>query len=154
VNRFLVSNRQTTRKINLPRFRKITACLLDSLPVQKQLRVAVHLINQSEMARLNLQFLQHSGSTDVITFDYGENPGDETREGEIFISIDDAILQGRQFRRPWHEEMIRYLAHGLLHLLEFDDATAAARRAMRRQENRLLQIVAEKFTTAQIEKAA
>jgi rRNA maturation RNase YbeY len=35
-------------------------------------------------------------------------------------------------------ELLRYLAHGILHLLGFDDATVAERERMRELEDKLL----------------
>src|SRR5262249_31080460 len=36
--------------------------------------LAVHLVAAPEMARMNRQFLDHAGATDVLTFDYGAEP--------------------------------------------------------------------------------
>jgi probable rRNA maturation factor len=104
------------------------------------------------MARINQTFLQHEGSTDVITFDYAENPTSQGRtlHGEIFICIDDAIAQARQFRTSWQAELARYVIHGVLHLRGLDDIRAADRRKMKREENRLLKEVARRFPLSKL----
>ncbi|HWC60478.1 MAG TPA: rRNA maturation RNase YbeY, partial [Verrucomicrobiae bacterium] len=101
--------------------------------------------------RINQTFLNHEGSTDVITFDYAEpatrNPQPATRSlhGELFICIDDAMAQAKKFRTSWQSELTRYVIHGVLHLRGFDDIRAADRRKMKREENRLLEEMARLF---------
>ncbi len=151
MNHLLLSNRQKTRKIHTPLLRQIARHLLGPLLHQKNCRVAVHLVDGGEMARLNHDFLNHSGSTDVITFDYGCDEKDRGLRGEIFISIEDAIAHARRFRSSWQEETIRYLVHGALHLLQFDDQTPALRRVMKQNENRLLKALSAQFPLGELE---
>jgi rRNA maturation RNase YbeY len=86
------------------------------------------------MARVNWRFLQHEGSTDVITFDHGSTI--ERVHGECFISVADAVDQAQAFRTTWTEEVVRYVIHGILHLRGYDDLEPALRRSMKREENR------------------
>jgi len=110
-----------------------------------------HFVEAPEMARVNEQFLQHHGSTDVITFDHGSTA--ERLHGEIFISIPDAVKQAREFRTTWQSEVVRYIVHGLLHLRGYDDLKPANRREMKREENRLLRKVSSSFTLGRIARA-
>ena len=48
-----------------------------------------------------------------------------TLHGEIFICVDEAVLQARKFRTSWQSEIVRYLVHGVLHLLGHDDSRPA-----------------------------
>ena len=64
--------------------------------------------------------------------------------------MDEAILQARQFKTDWRSEVVRYVVHGVLHLLGHDDVRAAARRTMKREENRLVRVLAKRFTLAQL----
>jgi probable rRNA maturation factor len=70
----------------------------------------------------------------------------------LFICLDDAVKQAREFRTTWQEELARYVIHGLLHLRGFDDLEPAARRVMKREENRLLRRAGRAFTLAQLQK--
>jgi probable rRNA maturation factor len=74
--------------------------------------------------------------------------------GEIFICVDEAVLQARRFRTSWPSEVVRYLVHGVLHLRGYDDLQPAARRRMKRQENRLLRALAARFSLSQLERHA
>src|ERR1700704_3748815 len=63
-------NRQCTRAIAVPVLRRITRHVLESELGVADYEFGVHLVEPEEMARVNQQFLQHEGSTDVITFDH------------------------------------------------------------------------------------
>ena len=135
----VISSRQHTRKVNQRLLKQITAALLADWEVENA-ELGIYLIAAPEMTRLNEKFLRHRGSTDVITFDYGLGvpssggfPPDHSRRtnrlkpelqtlhGEIFICVEEAMLQARKFKTIWQSEIVRYLVHGVLHLLGFDD---------------------------------
>jgi len=161
-------NRQRTRALNLPLLRRITHHLLQEEFKVADCELCFHFVEPEEMAEVNWQFLQHEGSTDVITFDHSEfgapasstarpassaeravlEAGAPPLHGEIFISVADAVKQAREFRTTWQSELVRYLIHGVLHLRGFDDLQPAKRRVMKREENRLLKLVAAKFPIA------
>ena len=143
----VVANRQRTRKINPRRLKEITEALLAHLKIETA-ELGINLVTTREMTLLNETFLQHEGSTDIITFDYSERKS--RLHGELFICVDEAILQAKIFKTRWQPEIIRYLVHGVLHLLGRDDRQTAARRRMKREENHLLRVLSGKFSLAQI----
>jgi len=99
---------------------------------------------------INETFLKHEGSTDVVTFDYADKTEETILAGEIFICIDEAIVQAKKFRTSWQSEIVRYVVHGVLHLTGHDDLKPNLRRRMKREENRLLSRLSRKFSLAQI----
>jgi probable rRNA maturation factor len=64
--------------------------------------------------------------------------------------VDEAIFQSKKFKTNWQSEIVRYIVHGVLHLLGHDDLKLALRRRMKREENRLVRLLAKKFSLAQI----
>jgi len=114
-------------------------------------QLAVYFIQAAEMARLNEQFLDHAGSTDVITFNYQEDARQGEWCGEIFVSVDDAVASAPRFRAPWQLELARYLVHGMLHLRGYDDRRPAARREMKKEENRVLKALSRRFDWGKLE---
>jgi rRNA maturation RNase YbeY len=100
------------------------------------------------MTRINETRLRHAGSTDVITFDYGEPKG--PLAGEIFVCVEEALVQARRFRATWQEELVRYIVHGVLHLRGYDDLGTAARRRMKREEGRLLRKLSRDFRLSKL----
>jgi rRNA maturation RNase YbeY len=145
MNVLRILNRQKVRAIDRRLLRRIVGVLLEEFPDRKRYELAIHLVNADEMTRLNETFLRHQGPTDVITFDYSEGPGAELLHGEIFVCVDEALIQARRFHVSWQTETARYLIHGLLHLAGCDDAQPRLRRAMKRRENKLLNSLSRRF---------
>jgi rRNA maturation RNase YbeY len=140
-----VFNRQKSRVVGVPFFRRIGVHLLEKLLADPKYELGVHLIGAFEMTELNETFLRHSGSTDVITFDHHEEADDGNLHGEIFISVDDALAQAGRFGETWQSEIVRYLAHGILHLKGYNDLDSASRRLMKREENKLVKQLSRRF---------
>lgn len=141
-----IRNRQRTRRINTGLFRIIIATALEETGVT-QCELCFHLVDGDEMSLINQQYLQHTGSTDVITFDHVESRPVNLNSttclyGEIFICADEAVSQSKQFGTTWQAELVRYAVHGILHLLGHDDLHPTARRTMKREENRLVRLLA------------
>jgi len=145
------SNRQRLRRINLRFFRKILLAALNNLRVE-QFELGIQIVGAAEMTRLNEAFLRHKGSTDVITFDHSSlvTRHPSLLHGEIFICIDEAVAQAKRFRTSWQSELVRYAVHGVLHLLGHEDARAAARRKMKREEDRILRELAAQLDLKKI----
>lgn len=121
---------------------------------QRWAELGIHLVGDRRMSALNARYLGHAGPTDVITFDYGVAPADgpvpNGRCGDLFIGVPEALRQARTFRTSWPAEVVRYLVHGLLHLSGYDDTTPAARRRLKRAEDRLLRRLAARFDFARL----
>jgi probable rRNA maturation factor len=87
---------------------------------------------------MNETHLKHAGSTDVITFDYLGERSQERVHGEILICVDEAVKQAKRFKTGWEEEIKRYVAHGILHLIGYDDGQPRKRKAMKVVEDELV----------------
>jgi probable rRNA maturation factor len=163
-----ITNRQRVRKIKLRQLKDIAAALLAELEIEKA-EIGICLVAAPEMTRLNETFLKHKGSTDVIAFDYRDSVGQAsslshsklqevrdrqdacpTLHGEIFVCVDEAVLQARKFGTRWQSEVVRYLVHGVLHLLGYDDSSAGVRRKMKREENRRLHQMTRSFPLSKL----
>ena len=77
-----------------------------------------------------------------------------TLHGELFICVDEAVFQAKQFGTNWQSEILRYVVHGVLHLRGYDDLQPDLRRKMKRAENRLVRVLAKRFSLAQLSGAA
>ncbi len=149
MNEVCLRNRQRTRPVDLRLLRRIALRLLREHLRAADFELCLHLVAAPEMARINEQFLGHQGSTDVLTFNYSDsdtqNPGRQALRGELFLCLDAAVAQARRFRTTWQSELVRYLVHGVLHLLGHDDTRVADRRKMKWAEDRLLRRLTEQF---------
>ncbi len=140
-------NRQRTRPVDLKLLQNIVDGLLAGMELEN-FDLAIHLVGEAEMTRLNETRLRHAGSTDVITFDYSEPKGPLV--GEIFVCVDEALVQSGRFRVSWQEELVRYIVHGVLHLQGHDDLRADARRRMKRAEGAWLKKLARDFRLSKL----
>ncbi len=96
-------------------------------------------VTGSRIRTVNRARLGHDYVTDVITFDLGSIPG--RIDGEIYICPAEARRNARIYGEPEEHEILRYVAHGILHLLGQDDATLKQRAAMRMREDELLALL-------------
>ncbi len=154
----VLRNRQRDRRLDLALLRRVLRDVLTGeLPASNH-DLCFHFVSPKEMSHVNWQFLQHEGSTDVITFDYGEKTPAASDQrpagliGEAFICVADAVKQAREFKTSWQSEIIRYAVHALLHLRGHDDLQPAKRRVMKREENRLVSELAKRFDFEKLEK--
>jgi len=102
------------------------------------------LVNDRLIKKINSQFLRRKAPTDVISFDLSPNrfPGSKKYFfGEIIISTDTAQKNARIFKTSFQHEMTLYLAHGILHLLGFDDRRPKEIKTMRLKEAQLLKLL-------------
>ena len=98
--------------------------------------VSVNFIDSAEITDMNIKFLNHHNSTDIITFNYsGKN---DELDGELFISVEDAGNNARTYGVKIQEELVRLIIHGFLHLLGFDDKTKSERKKMMSLQENLL----------------
>ena len=150
----VIANRQRTKKINTRLLKEIVDALFAELKIT-EMELGINLVGKREMTLVNETFLNHEGSTDVITFDHTEKRKAESGKrkqlnGELFICVDDAVSQAKEFQTSWQSEVVRYIIHGVLHLLGHDDLKPRLRRKMKGEENRLVRLLSEKFSLAQI----
>ena len=95
-----------------------------------------NFISSETIIEVNKNYLKHNYSTDIITFDYSDEKN--ILDGEIFISIQDAVENSKKYRVSSDNELLRLIAHGILHLIGFDDTTDAKRKKMKIAENDLV----------------
>jgi rRNA maturation RNase YbeY len=149
-----VRNRQRDQAVNTKFLRELTRTLLEQELRVSSYELGIIFVSAAKMAAINKEYLEHEGSTDVITFDYREGYADGSSDlelaGEIYISLADARRQARDFSASWQEELVRYMVHGILHLRGFDDLVAAKRKLMKREENRLVRRITARFDPREI----
>jgi len=128
-----------TTKRHVPR-KAIKELILEALRLhgEPELSADVNVIfvDDSEIRRLNTQFLGRDRPTDVIAFNLSDSP--EHLEGEIYVSVDTAQRQAKDYAVTFWNELCRLAVHGALHLLGFDDATDDQKKRMTAEENRVL----------------
>jgi rRNA maturation RNase YbeY len=84
------------------------------------------------LLKLNQKYLKHNSFTDIITFDYSEQ---NVISGEIYISVDRIRENAVKFMEDFNRELLRVMAHGVLHLLGYKDKSKNEKEEMRTKED-------------------
>ena len=111
--------------------------------------VALRVMDDAAIRRLNCDFLGVDAATDVLSF-----PADNTypadHAGDIALSWESAVRQAKVNNHTAEAEAVELLAHGLLHLAGLDHGTASARRRMEARTADLLDYVSQRGAGCEI----
>jgi len=105
--------------------------------------IGVILTDHETVLDLNRTYLQHDYLTDVLSFDLSESEDAHAIEGEVYVDLDTALERHEEFGVSFEEEVRRYVIHGVLHLLGYDDATPEEKAAMHALEDKYLGFTVE-----------
>jgi len=104
--------------------------------------VSVVLSDHDTVRRLNVAYLDHDYNTDVLSFSMREDEeAADAVEGEVYVDLDTAQERHDEFDSSFEREAYRYVVHGVLHLMGYDDATEEGQQAMREREDQYLNAV-------------
>ena len=95
-----------------------------------------------KILEVNQSFLQHDYYTDIITFDYCE--GDFV-SGDIYISVERVQENALSHQVGYNNELLRVLAHGVLHLIGFQDKEENMKAEMAKNEDLCMSLFFTKF---------
>jgi probable rRNA maturation factor len=146
-----VENRQRALKLNTPDVRRLVDLILDDQGITGS-DLTVVFARDGFVKELNASYRDTDLATDVLTFAMcdGELPAvdgdpDELERvlGDVVISVDRAIAQAQRYRRTPEQEILKLVAHGVLHLLGHDHGSSAKRAKMRNLENRYLRTLSK-----------
>ena len=99
--------------------------------------VQLVLVDDDYMSDLNTTYRSKEGTTDVLSFDLGTIPNQDS-SGEVYISLPQAQRQAAVLRVPPLVELARLLVHGLLHLAGWVHDTPEQLAAMERETDHFL----------------
>lgn len=87
------------------------------------------------LLQINKEYLNHDYYTDIITFPYQEG---NIIESDIFISLDRIKDNASTLSQDYMSELLRVIAHGILHLCGLKDKTDQEAKMMREAEEAAL----------------
>ncbi len=132
-------NNTTKQKICRRKAARLTAAILDFYHLEDK-EVSLAVIGDKKMRSLNRDFRGIDKTTDVLSFPTAQIPESSDFDikqslGEIFINIDEAGRTDKYIelfgcRRARAYIFYFLFAHGLLHLVGYDDKTEKGRRTM------------------------
>jgi probable rRNA maturation factor len=98
--------------------------------------ISLAIVDDPTIARLHQQFLADPEPTDVLSFVLESSA--EMLEGEVVVSADTARACAPRYGCTPAEELLRYVVHGTLHLVGYDDTTPQKRAVMRKREKQYM----------------
>ncbi len=124
-------------EFDLPSEEKLTAWLLDIASKEDKTISQFSYIFCSDdyLLNINKTYLNHDYYTDIITFPYKQ--GHEI-ESDIFISVDRVRDNATEYKTTFESELLRVMAHGLLHMAGYGDKTEEDQDKMTDMENQCL----------------
>jgi probable rRNA maturation factor len=93
--------------------------------------ISIIICSDNYLLKINNNYLKHDYYTDVITFDYSEK---KIISGDIFISAERVKENATIYQKPFLNELMRVLIHGILHLAGYKDKTNKEIGQMRAKE--------------------
>jgi len=91
-------------------------------------------VSDEALLQLNKSYLDHHDFTDILSFQLEENP----IEGDIYISVDRVKENAKTYQVSFENELLRVIAHGLLHFMGYKDKSAEEKEEMRKKEEECL----------------
>ncbi len=99
------------------------------------------IVDDEEITRLNRQYFQRQGPTNVISFPMEGWKKERTQLqilGDVVVSAETARRHASAARIKTEEEILFLLVHGILHLVGYDhEGPAAQRREMEAKEREI-----------------
>lgn len=129
-----VVNAQKEAPVSVKSMEKLARCAARHLKIRQKGFFYITFISSRRMRQLNGKFLRHDWATDVLSFRYNG----EAVAGEVLVSPRQAQRYAKAHGIAYRQELARYVVHGLLHWMGFEDATVKQQQRMRCLEDDLL----------------
>jgi probable rRNA maturation factor len=94
--------------------------------------VVYAFFNDKELKDLNIKHLGHDFYTDILSFD--ETTGKNV-QGSIAISVDRVKENAKTYSVSFENELLRVMAHGVLHFMGYNDSNKEQKIEMTNKEN-------------------
>ena len=137
-----VLDQQKNIRIDTKQIKKITTKSLKHLKQHKDCALNIVFVSPYRIKQLNKKYFKKNRVTDVIAIE----PGKFDREifnnylGDIIICPQKAGENSKRFNTSLKNEVSLYIAHGILHLLGYDDLKEKDREKMERRQQELMSI--------------
>jgi probable rRNA maturation factor len=97
--------------------------------------ITVVLTDDKGIRPINKKHLGHDSTTDVISFTLEESP----LEGELYIDLEQARRQAKEYGITPRNEVARLVVHGILHCCGYDDTDTESKTQMIEKQERYVE---------------
>ncbi len=122
----LINRTNQPAEAYLPLFRKISRAAEKRLGLSDDLEISVTFVRSRTIHVINREYRNIDRPTDIISFaanDFsypGETPEEHADLGDLFLNIDYAAKQAKEYGHSLKREIGFLFCHGLLHCLGYD----------------------------------
>jgi len=122
-----------------PKVEKLVRAVCNRFRLSK-IMVSIAIVDDVQIRKLNVQFLNRKSTTDCLSFDLSDGKGPQSPKSfELIVNGQMAVRQANLRGHSSEAELALYITHGLLHCLGFDDSTESQARKMHDTEDEILQ---------------
>lgn len=132
--RITLQDQQKKMLIQNGKIKKLILKILKGERIKESGWINICFVDNPKIKKFNAKFLKTKGVTDVLAFNLSDKKEKNIILADIMISTQEALKQARKFKTTPDDELSLYVAHGLLHILGFNDHTPAQIKLMRKKE--------------------
>lgn len=146
----LIDNRQDKLKIPLKKIQKAARAILNALDFPDG-ELSILIVDDQQIANLNLTYLNRKGPTNVIAFPMREGRFNEITPnllGDVVISVETAQKEADAAQISLQNRFNRLLIHGILHLLGYDHEQSHAEAERMEEKSNFLFEMLERLKSA------
>ncbi|MBR9979751.1 MAG: rRNA maturation RNase YbeY [Desulfatitalea sp.] len=124
----LIDNQQANHPIAIKDVQRNAQAILNVLGCPDG-ELSILIVDDPAIARLNAQYLQHEGPTNVISFPMREGAHGDLHPallGDVVISMDTCARESAEAGMDMAERFLELLIHGILHLVGYDHVHSEA----------------------------
>lgn len=111
-------------------------------------QLSILIVDDAQIAELNMTYLNHAGPTNVISFPMQEGEfGNITPDvlGDVVISLETAHREAVEAGMEMKERFDQLLIHGILHLVGYDHVQSKKDAAiMEQKSNQMMKLISKK----------
>lgn len=131
-------NRAAGQAMDIRAVKKTCLKVLRAEGVRRDALLSISAIAEAEMEEMNRRYLFREGTTDVLAFPMGEESGEGYLLGDVVICPDYVFKKWEEYEVEEGRELEFVTAHGLLHLLGYEDDDEQGALAMDRRQREIL----------------
>ena len=123
----LIDNRQSSHEVSLKKIQQMVEVILGALDPSDG-EISILLADDSLIAKLNQQYRNRQGPTNVIAFAMREGAFSDLTPhllGDVVISMDTTAAEAQKAGISMNQRFKELLIHGILHLFGYDHEKSA-----------------------------
>ncbi|BBO67558.1 endoribonuclease YbeY [Desulfosarcina alkanivorans] len=141
----LIENRQSRHRLSAQKIQTTARRILSALGYPDEAQLSILIVDDDQIAELNLTYLNHAGPTNVISFPMQEGQfAGITPDllGDVVISADTAHREAADAGMAMAIRFDQLLIHGILHLAGYDHVNSEEEAAvMERKSDELMELI-------------